>query len=104
MPYFVIMEAAGVRLPVAPLGLGSGFTCQVAPLPFLLADRHCFELFDQLIQVFAAPGQFEQLEPFGFPCQLFNDLGGVCHFVHVLTSFLKSRSALPYTIYYKDFS
>lgn len=52
--------AAGVRLPTAPIGVGQRVPWPGPPL-FLLVDRHRFELFDQLIHVFAASDQFKQL-------------------------------------------
>ncbi len=99
-PYSVIMEAVGVRLPVAPRwGWVAGFTCQVAPLPFLLlAVIASSFLTSSSRSLQSGPVQVIAGAVSDFPCQLSNDLGGCLPsrpFLHI--SFLKGLAAPPFT-------
>ena len=82
LPYFVIMEAAGVRLPVACFGLVSGFLWTGQPLTFLLLH----DPLDTLTKFVQRVALLNQLED-----RLEQCLGDV-HLVHSLTSFLKGFS------------
>ena len=78
---------------MSPFGLGSGFACQVSPLPVLFALKNLFDslpdFLDGLAFVDDFQNRFQQI------------LGGIRHLVHVLPPFVRAvQLCLTFSIIY----